>query len=364
MKDLDIARWRLRTLRLTSPYAASAAEVVGSLLAVQAENPSQSAWAVACRTTTPDPADLAGALASGEIIRTHVLRPTWHYVSAADVGWLVELTGPKVNRTAITKQLYAVHGLDDAGIERASAAVLESLGEGSHLTRDELAAALTERGIEGNGHFLMILLAHLELSGLVVSGRPRGTEHTYALLAERVPHSRRLDHDEALAELALRYFTGHGPATERDLAYWATLGLTEVRTGLAQVRDRLDSFEHEGRTYLARPRRAAVGRPAAAGASAATPRRVLPRLPGLADGARPGRHRAARAGGRDRPCARRCPDRRRDAAYGRQGLRHLRAHALPRTVSCTRSTSSSRRPSATAPFSASPHSTCQRLSWL
>ena len=260
MKDLDIARWRLRTLRLTSPYAASAAEVVGSLLAVQAENPSQSAWAVACRTTTPDPADLAGALASGEILRTHVLRPTWHYVSAADVGWLVELTGPKVNRTAITKQLYAVHGLDDAGIERASAAVLESLGEGSHLTRDELAAALTERGIEGNGHFLMILLAHLELSGLVASGRPRGTEHTYALLAERVPHSRRLDHDEALAELALRYFTGHGPATERDLAYWATLGLTEVRTGLAQVRDRLDSFEHEGRTYWHAP-----GEPPSAG---------------------------------------------------------------------------------------------------
>ena len=260
MKDLDIARWRLRTLRLTSPYAASAAEVVGSLLAVQAENPSQSAWAVACRTTTPDSADLAGALASGEILRTHVLRPTWHYVSAADVGWLVELTGPKVNRTAITKQLYAVHGLDDAGIERASAAVLESLGEGSHLTRDELAAALTERGIEGNGHFLMILLAHLELSGLVVSGRPRGTEHTYALLAERVPHSRRLDHDEALAELALRYFTGHGPATERDLAYWATLGLTEVRTGLAQVRDRLDSFEHEGRTYWH-----ATGEPPSAG---------------------------------------------------------------------------------------------------
>ncbi len=260
MKDLDIARWRLRTLRLTSPYAASAAEVVGSLLAVQAENPSQSAWAVACRTTTPDPADLAGALASGEIIRTHVLRPTWHYVSAADVGWLVGLTGPKVNRTAITKQLYAVHGLDDAGIERASAAVLESLGEGSHLTRDELAAALTERGMAGNGHFLMILLAHLELSGLVVSGRPRGTEHTYALLAERVPHSRRLDHDEALAELALRYFAGHGPATERDLAYWATLGLTEVRTGLAQVRDRLDSFEHEGRTYWHAP-----GEPLSAG---------------------------------------------------------------------------------------------------
>ena len=253
VKDVDIARWRLRSQRLTGPHASSAGEVVGSLLAVQAENPSQSAWAVACRTATPDPAELADALASGAVVRTHVLRPTWHYVAADDIVWLLELTGPKVNRTAIAKQLHTVHGLDDAAIARARSAVLEALGAGLHLTRDQLAAALTERGVAGNGHFLMILLAYLELSGLVVSGRPNGTDHTYALLADRVPDPRRLDRDEALAELALRYFTGHGPATERDLAYWATLGLTEVRTGLAQVRDRLETFEHEGRTYWHAP---------------------------------------------------------------------------------------------------------------
>jgi hypothetical protein len=91
------------------------------------------------------------------------------------------------------------------------------------------------------------------MSGLVVSGRPDGTEHTYARLVDRVPHRRQLDRDEALAELALRYFTGHGPATERDLAYWATLSVTEVRAGLAQVRDRLQSFEHDGRTYWHAP---------------------------------------------------------------------------------------------------------------
>ena len=100
---------------------------------------------------------------------------------------------------------------------------------------------------------LMILLAHAELDGLICSGRVVDGEHTYALMGERVPTPRRLERTEALAELALRYFTGHGPATERDLAYWATLTLTDVRAGLQQVRDRLDSFQHDGRTFWHAP---------------------------------------------------------------------------------------------------------------
>jgi hypothetical protein len=99
----------------------------------------------------------------------------------------------------------------------------------------------------------MVLLAHAELGGLICSGPSAGGEHTYALLGERVPAPRRLGRAEALAELALRYFTGHGPATERDLAYWATLTLTDVRAGLAQVRDRLGSFRHDGRTFWHAP---------------------------------------------------------------------------------------------------------------
>jgi len=99
----------------------------------------------------------------------------------------------------------------------------------------------------------MILLAHAELDGLICSGRVVDGEHTYALMSERVPAPRRLERAEALAELAVRYFTGHGPATERDLAYWATLTLTDVRAGLRQVQDRLDSFQHDGRTFWHAP---------------------------------------------------------------------------------------------------------------
>src|SRR5262245_28832185 len=248
MRDLDIARWRLRTQHLVAPHATSSGAVLGSLLALQAENPRQAAWAVAARTQDPDHADLAGLLDDGAVLRTHVLRPTWHFVRAEDIGWLLDLTGPRVRRLT-GQQLRIAHGLDERSVGQAVAAVTQALAARGQLTRAQLADELRERGIRGSGPLLMILLAHAELDGLICSGRIVKGEHTYALMSERVPAPRRLGRAEALAELALRYFTGHGPATERDLAYWATLTITDVRIGLQQVRDRLASFQHDGRTF-------------------------------------------------------------------------------------------------------------------
>jgi hypothetical protein len=258
VQDLDIARWRLRSQHLVWPYAVSAREVVGSLLAVQAENPSQAAWAVAARTQNPDQAELAALLDDGAVLRTHVLRPTWHFVRAEDLGWLLELTGPRVRRVT-GQQLRSTHGLDERCVDQAVAAVTAALASRGQLTRAQLADELRERGIPSCGQLLMILLAHAELDGLICSGRIVDGQHTYALLAQRVPTPRQLCRTEALAELALRYFTGHGPATERDLAYWATLTLTDVRTGLQHVRERLDSFHHDGRTFWHAPGEAPGG---------------------------------------------------------------------------------------------------------
>ena len=249
--DHDIARWRLRMQALVAPYAASADAVVGSLLAVQAENPAQSAWAIACRTCAPDATDLADLLDDGRVVRTHVLRPTWHYVRAADVGWLLELTAPRVRRT--TGLQLRTNGYDDAAQETLAAAVHDTLADSPDLTRDELANALGSAGHDLGGQVLMLLLADLELQRLVVSGRPRGGVHTYSLFDDRVPDARRIDRDEALAELARRYITGHGPTTTADLAYWATLTIGDVRRGLEMVQHELASFEHDGRTYWHAP---------------------------------------------------------------------------------------------------------------
>lgn len=245
--DRDIARWRLRSQLLAAPVA-DAEQVVSTLLGVQAENPSQSAWAVATRTATPLRSDLAGALASGRVLRTHVLRPTWHYVRADDAGWLIELTAPRI-LPVIDQQL--AHLAER--MSRLTDSVTSILAEAPDRTRSDLAGELAARGMELAGQELMLLLAHLELRALVCSGIPREGEHTYALFADRVSAPRRLDRDEALGELALRYLGSHGPATERDLVYWATLTITDARRGVAASADRLETFEHDGRTYWHAP---------------------------------------------------------------------------------------------------------------
>lgn len=247
--DRQIARWRLRSQHLVAPHAASAAEAIRSLLAVQAENASQAAWAVASRTQHPDRGELETLLDQGRVVRTHVLRPTWHFVAAEDIGWLLELTAPRV-RPLIVRQLNETCGLAGSGLDRAISVVLDALSDQPDQTREQLADRLRGHGVDPDGQLLMLLLALLELDRLVCSGRRLDrAAHTYAAFADRVPSARRLDRDEALAELALRYFTGHGPATVRDLAYWATLTISDVRRGLSQVRDRLASFDHEGRTF-------------------------------------------------------------------------------------------------------------------
>ena len=212
--DLDIARWRLRTQHLVSPYAASAREAVGSLLAVQAENPGQAAWAVASRTRHPDQAELAALLDDGAVVRTHVLRPTWHFVRAEDIGWLLDLTGPRIRRVT-GQQLRDTHGLDERSIDQALAAVTQLLGSRGQLTRAQLADELREHGIQGSGQMLMILLAHAELSGLICSGRVAGGEHTYALMDERVPAPRRAraDRGPGRTRLALLHRARPGDRT-------------------------------------------------------------------------------------------------------------------------------------------------------
>ncbi|MGX7826317.1 winged helix DNA-binding domain-containing protein [Actinokineospora sp. 24-640] len=257
--DVVIARWRLRNQHLVAPYGGAVGVVLGTLLAVQAENPSQSAWAVASRTVVPEAGELAGLLESGDVVRTHVLRPTWHYVARADVDWLLALTGPRVLKV-VDVQLLGEFGLTVPDVGLLADGVLEILGRTPDRTRDEVAVALRE-GVPAlagrvTGRMVMVLMAHLELRRLVSSGRPRAGEHTYATYADRVGPRvgpEEFDRDEALARLALRYFTGHGPATGKDLAYWATLTITDVRRGLDAVRDRLDSFEHDGRTYWHAP---------------------------------------------------------------------------------------------------------------
>jgi len=241
-----IARWRLRTLRLSGERHARPEDVIGGLLGVQAENHGQASWALATRTVDTTQADLAGRFDAGTILRTHVLRPTWHYVLPDDIRWLLAATAPRVRRT------FRIHqrdlGFDDALLDRARGVIEASLRDGP-LTRTAISQRLADAGLPAADFALMLFLADAELEALVCSGPLVDGQHTYVLLDERVPSTRPRERAEAVTELVVRYFTGHGPATERDLRYWATMTLSDIRAGLAAAGDRLTSFEHDGRTY-------------------------------------------------------------------------------------------------------------------
>jgi hypothetical protein len=245
---LDITGARLRTQRLSAGRVETAADVVGWLGAVQAQEYADTKWAVALRMRRATDAAIEQAFAGGAILRTHVLRPTWHFVTPADIRWLLMLTGPRVSRAMAPYNRHLE--LDAAIFRRSQRAIVKALGGGRHLTRQELKAVLLRAGIQADGvQRLAHIVMQAELDAVVCSGPRRGTQQTYALLDERVPPSPARSRDDALAELARRYFTSHGPAQLHDFAWWSGLPVADARAGLAAVERDLARHVIDGRTY-------------------------------------------------------------------------------------------------------------------
>ena len=229
----DIAARRMRDLGLTGTPFATPEEVVGALGAVQSQDYAPAKWAVAMRTHRLTDPDVEGAFAQGRILRTHILRPTWHFVAPADIRWMLELTGPRVH--AKNAFMYRQVEADADVLKRARRVIVRALQDGRHLTRRQIEARLVAAGIAATGFRSAYLLMHAELDGVVCSGAPSGRQQTYALLEERAPAAQSMSRDEALAELTRRYFTSHGPATIKDFGWWSSLTLGDIRRGLAMV---------------------------------------------------------------------------------------------------------------------------------
>jgi len=237
---------RLGAQNLTDPVA-SVVKAVAALGAVQAQEYAMARWAVAQRTHGLTAADIDAALASGAIVRTHVMRETWHLIAAPDIRWLLDLTAPRIQaRNASMRRRL---GLEDELLGRSARVLTEAL-DGQFLTRRELSGVLAGKRMPAEGVPLAYVLMHAELEGLICSGPLRGRQHTYALLDERVPAAASVDREEALGRLAVRYFQGHGPATTRDLAWWASLTLSEAELAAAVAGEQLQRFVLDQRTYL------------------------------------------------------------------------------------------------------------------
>jgi hypothetical protein len=215
--------------------------------AVQSQDYAGAKWALGQRTRAATGAELDRLFDAGTILRTHVMRPTWHFVLPEDIGWLLDLTGPRIRRGLAGR--YRQLEITEAVIARANAAFSASLAGGRQLTRSQLGEVLNAAGIAPDGQRLPHLLSAAELDGLIVSGPRHGNQFTYALLEERAPKARVLDRTEALAELTRRYFRSHGPAQVQDFLWWSGLTLADARAGIALAGTALHHQLVQGNDY-------------------------------------------------------------------------------------------------------------------
>jgi len=247
MMPLEIPSQRLHNQRLSHTKFKTPNEVVQWLGAVQAQDYAGAKWALAQRMTDTTDTALDQAFADGSILRTHLMRPTWHFVTPKDIRWLLALTAPRVH--AISAYMYRQSGLDKTIFKKSNSTLEKALRDGKQLMRTELARELAKVGIPANGFRLSYLMMYAELEGVICSGARRGKQFTYALLEERAPKVKMLTRDEALAEITSRYFTTRGPATLQDFTWWSGLTMTDAKNGIAMVKSQFTSEVIDEQTY-------------------------------------------------------------------------------------------------------------------
>jgi hypothetical protein len=248
MRDVEILRLRLANQCLARQNATDPRAMVAHLGAVQSQDYPAALWALGVRLASAARESLQCAFNSGAILRTHVLRPTWHFVAPEDIRWMLALTAPRIKRAMASRDREL--GLNDELVARSNRVIALALEGGKQLTRPEIRAALQAGGFAvADGSVLSHLLSRAELDGVVCSGAVRGKQHTHALLEERAPRARVLDRDEAVAELVCRYFNSHGPATLNDFAWWSGLTVGDGRRGLDAHGARFVSEKVSGLTY-------------------------------------------------------------------------------------------------------------------
>ena len=245
--SIDLLSERLRNQHLTRPDRQKPAQVVAWLGAMQAQDFPAAKWAVGLRSPGCNSTDIEQAFNDGAILRTHVLRPTWHFVTPADIRWMLALSAPRVH--AANAYYYRQSGLDAKMIARGCAMMHRVLDDGEPMTRAELAVALKRAKVPADGLKLAYIVMHAELEGMICSGPRRGKQFTYALLDERAPAGKTLDRRDAVAELAKRYFTSHGPATIRDFVWWSGLTVKDAELGIEAVKPKLQQDTIDGRTH-------------------------------------------------------------------------------------------------------------------
>lgn len=244
----DIARIRLNNQHIAGNTLQAPQDVVAWMGAMQAQDYTMGKWAIGVRLPGVTEHAIEQDMEQGRIIRTHILRPTWHFVAAGDIRWMIELSAPRLN--SALQSMHKKLELTDTVFRKCYKLMEKALAGGQHLTRPELMAILQSHKIPTDDLRSNHIMFAAETSGLVCSGRRSGKQLTYALLDERVPgNSPGLQREEAVARLTQRYFTSHGPATVADFAWWSNLSLKEIKQGLEANKDYLHRILINGQEY-------------------------------------------------------------------------------------------------------------------
>ncbi len=194
--------------------------------AMQAQDYTKSKWAVGLRLEKGKLQQINEAYEQGKIVRTHVMRPTWHLVSGKDIRWMMKLTGPRMLQ-AISSWAKSMHVPED--LYERSIGHIEKILQGNSLTRPELTGFLIKEKILKEEHHISYLLSRAEANCIICSGPDKEGKSTFALLDERIPPVKELTTEESLALLAVKYFRSHSPATLNDFTWWSGLSMTEAK---------------------------------------------------------------------------------------------------------------------------------------
>ena len=246
---MKIPNIRLQNQQLLNPLFCQPKELVSWLGAMQAQNYSMVKWAVGMRLKSATIQTVEEALRKGEILRTHVMRPTWHLVAAEDIRWMLKLSA---GRIISANESYAKgHDLEiSEELYTKSHNLLEKILCGKKsLTRQEIAEHFNRSGIVADNHRMTRFMARAEQVGIVCSGEDKGSKCTYALLEERVPPMPELTKDESLARLARSYFRSHAPAVLQDFVWWSGLPITDARQAIYLIDSELTAEEWNGQTW-------------------------------------------------------------------------------------------------------------------
>lgn len=240
---IRLSQQKIKRQDLSTPQ-----EVVAYMGAMQAQDLEMSKWAVGLRLSNSTKTLIENALNDGSLVRTHILRPTWHIVSGQDVRWMMALTGKNIKTLAATYERKL--GIDAALFVKANNLIIKALEGGKSLSRQELMQELEKGGIKTDSSRAVHFMMNAETDAIVCNGTPRGKEITYALLDEKVPKGLILNKEECLFTLAQRYFRSHSPATLQDFHWWSGLSMTDARAGLQSIQNELEQMEYEGKSYF------------------------------------------------------------------------------------------------------------------